>query len=221
MQLYYYAFTILGGEDHSTVLLVLAFCLAAVDTTSSATFLPFLAHFKPSYMTAFYVGEGMSGLLPTAIAFIQGSGEYTCVSKSVNGSDDSALQPEYADLLFTVTDFFLILFGMLVMSLIAFAMLSFTSVGESERIDSEDSGSTSDSKSMDLAELSGIKMSVSDSSSPIVTEKPESRANEETLSTGKYLTLLIIMAVVSGLGFGVLPTVQIYSLLPYGQIYYR
>ena len=54
----------INGQEHSTGLLSLTFFLSLVDCTSSVVYLPYMAIFKPQYMTAFYIGEGLSGLIP-------------------------------------------------------------------------------------------------------------------------------------------------------------
>ena len=70
---------------HSVSLLILAFFLAVVDCTSSVVFIPFMKHFPAEYMSALYIGEGLSGILPSVVALSQGfvkeniscSGNYT------------------------------------------------------------------------------------------------------------------------------------------------
>ncbi|XP_067942033.1 solute carrier family 52, riboflavin transporter, member 3-like isoform X2 [Watersipora subatra] len=208
----------IGGVEHSTVLLSLVFLLSLVDCTSSVTFLPFLAHFKPAYMTAFYVGEGMSGLLPTAIAFIQGSGEYTCVlvNNTGNGTNNSNLQPKYDDLLFTVQDFFLTLFIMLIMSLVAFAVLRYSQFCKDERVDRPQYPQiVGYHKTGDSSKPHNDTVDSDDSFTPIV-----SHLDQNSLSFPKFYALLSIMTFICALSNGFLPSIQIYSLLPYGQIYY-
>ena len=51
----------LRGTERSTPFFILTFFLSFVDTTSSVVFLPYMANFKPQYMTAFYIGNGFSG----------------------------------------------------------------------------------------------------------------------------------------------------------------
>lgn len=68
----------IAGESHSTALLVLQFFLALVDCTSSVAFLPFMSVFKPQYMTAYFLGEGFSGLIPSLVALAQGAGSMEC-----------------------------------------------------------------------------------------------------------------------------------------------
>ena len=61
-------------------LLTGTFFLALVDCTSSVTFLPFMSRLPTYYLTTFFVGEGLSGLLPALVALAQGSGLTTCVN---------------------------------------------------------------------------------------------------------------------------------------------
>lgn len=70
---------VLDGH-HSIAFMVLTFFLALVDCTSSVTFLPFMSRLPTCYLTTFFVGEGLSGLLPALVALAQGSGLTTCVN---------------------------------------------------------------------------------------------------------------------------------------------
>lgn len=60
------------GREHSVALIVLTFCLALVDCTSTLVFIPFMKHFPARYISALYIGEGMSGVIPSAVALSQG-----------------------------------------------------------------------------------------------------------------------------------------------------
>ena len=68
------------GSQHSITFMVLTFFLALVDCTSSVTFLPFMSRLSTHDLTTFFVGEGLSGLLPALVALAQGSGLTTCVN---------------------------------------------------------------------------------------------------------------------------------------------
>ena len=46
------------GEDHSVALIILTWCLALVDCSSSVTFLPYMGQFSPELISALFVGEG-------------------------------------------------------------------------------------------------------------------------------------------------------------------
>lgn len=80
------------GSHHSIAFLVLTFFLALVDCTSSVTFLPFMSRLPTHYLTTFFVGEGLSGLLPALVALAQGSGLTTCVN--ITETSDSTPIPE-------------------------------------------------------------------------------------------------------------------------------
>lgn len=70
---------VLSGH-HSVTFMVLTFFLSLVDCTSSVTFLPFMSQLPTHYLTTYFVGEGLSGLLPALVALAQGSGLTTCVN---------------------------------------------------------------------------------------------------------------------------------------------
>ncbi|XP_019334304.1 riboflavin transporter 2 isoform X2 [Alligator mississippiensis] len=101
---------VVGGSPRSLALLVLLFCLALVDCTSSVTFLPYMRRFPAPFLTSYFVGEGLSGLLPGLVALGQGAGAVRCV----NGT-----QPEYLPPRFSVTLFFLFLAAMMGLCLAA------------------------------------------------------------------------------------------------------
>lgn len=65
--------TMVYNNDHSMALLILTFFLSLVDCTSSVLFVPFMKNFPAVYMSALYIGEGLSGLLPSLFALSQGS----------------------------------------------------------------------------------------------------------------------------------------------------
>ena len=131
------------GEERSSSLLVLSFFLAFVDTTSSVVFLPYMANFKVQYMTAFYIGEGFSGLLPALVGLIQGVGSdpdcrnvSSTVFNETTGENitEWSIQPFYDDPLFSVEVFFVFLFAMLLVSAICFTCLNFTNYCKQEMI---------------------------------------------------------------------------------------
>ncbi|XP_068722669.1 riboflavin transporter 2-like isoform X2 [Montipora capricornis] len=66
--------TFIVGAERSTALLALCFFLSMVDCTSSVAFIPYMAIFREVYMSPYFAGEGLSGLLPSLVAIIQGVG---------------------------------------------------------------------------------------------------------------------------------------------------
>ena len=123
------------GEERSTSLFLLSFFLAMVDTTSSVVFLPYMANFKPQYMTAFYIGEGMCGFLPAMVGLIQGLGSdpdcrniSSIITNETTGQNmtEYLIIPFYDEPLFSVEIFFVFLLCILVISGIAFSVLNFS-----------------------------------------------------------------------------------------------
>lgn len=139
------ATAVIAGELHSVGLLALQFFLALVDCTSSVVYLPFMGSFKQEYMTAFYIGEGFSGLLPSLVSLAQGAGEMRCVNQSImqNVTVDGAstmepsfvVYPQYETPKFSIEVFFFFLCGMLVVSFISFTLLNFWPYAKKEKVD--------------------------------------------------------------------------------------
>ncbi|XP_005096658.1 solute carrier family 52, riboflavin transporter, member 3 [Aplysia californica] len=78
--------SVIAGTEHSTALFVLQFFLALVDCTSSVAFLPFMSLLRPEYMTAYFIGEGFSGLVPSLVALGQGAGSMECIKVPIGGN---------------------------------------------------------------------------------------------------------------------------------------
>ena len=128
------------GELHGTALIILTAFLALVDCTSSVVYLPYMGQFKPQYMTAYYIGEGLSGLLPGLVGLIQGVGsEHHCINQTIliNSSTNSTghqIIPVYDSPRFGVGGFFVFLFSMICVSGISFAILHYSSFCRKEHI---------------------------------------------------------------------------------------
>lgn len=135
--------SIIAGAEHSTALILFASLLAFVDCTSSVVFLPFMAEFKPQYMTALYVGEGLSGLIPGLVGLVQSvSSDPICVNTSViihnktTGENYTKWEiiPEYGAPVFSVQVFFFFLFSIMVVSGVAFSLLQWLPYCRNERL---------------------------------------------------------------------------------------
>lgn len=130
--------SVVAGVEHSTALLVLMFFLSSVDCTSSVVFLPFMNLFKPQYMTAYFIGEGFSGLIPSLVSLGQGVGEVDCRNvSSLNATTNItnySIQPVYLPPNFPVEDFFFFLFAMMVTCGISFAMLNYLPYCKEEHV---------------------------------------------------------------------------------------
>jgi len=169
-------------KEHSTALIALASLLALVDCTSSVVFLPYMASFKPMYMTAYYIGEGLSGLIPGVLGLIQGVGlDPDCVNKTIpmhnvtTGENSTAyvVTPVYKDELFSIETFFFFLMTMLALSLIAFSFLHYLPACQKARVNNNYDDSTVDVAStqglVGSKDPAGCRNSSSNSSDSIVT----------------------------------------------------
>ena len=131
--------TYVSGKKHSVVLMVLLCCSGLCSCLSSLVFLPYMARYPAHYISAFYLGNGLSGIIPGFIGMSQGLGEEpTCLnvtvfankSCSTSNCTDSSLQykliPQYPPPRFSVQVYFIIISCLLVASLVSFCCLNYT-----------------------------------------------------------------------------------------------
>ncbi|XP_010292335.1 PREDICTED: solute carrier family 52, riboflavin transporter, member 3, partial [Phaethon lepturus] len=221
--------TTIAGKPHSTAFLLLTFFLALVDCTSSVTFLPFMMQLQPQYLTTFFTGEGLSGLIPALIALGQGSSISSCVNIThlVNvtiGNETMEttvfqLKTRYLPANFSTLLFFLLLTAMMLACLLAFFFLtrkpkvwelsqqqlfpSSIMLSSFDQIPDEGAGSRLSRGCRCPKDANGIP--------------PE----KVSYSLAKLTFISLLIAWVSALTNGVLPSVQSYSCLPYGNIAYH
>lgn len=240
-----------GGEEHSTALLVLTLFLALVDCTSSVVFLPYMAQYTSQYLNALYVGEGLSGLIPGVIGIIQGIGkDPTCVNSTKTDSNGTevgfVVYPVYDPPLFSVSVFFGILCVLLFMSGFAFTLIHFhprlkshkisrafiiTSETRKSQPPAEESpsavASPSEVHSQDT--LATTTTTTVTDSKPIQTSKSvdgtSSISSSNTVSFSPknihVVVQLLLIGWLNALSNGVLPSIQSYSCLPYGNLAYN
>lgn len=228
-----------GDAKHSVALLVLSFLLSVVDCTSSVTFLPFMMRLPPQYLTTYFAGEGLSGLVPALVALIQGVGIVQCRNAtqgalqgngSLVGNSSAApgeLVAHYQPANFSAQTFFLFLSVMMVVCLAAFLLLNLHPAVAREQ--------------QSLRYLSGPKGGVekADAGLGLQSAAPEQKpmlahldedhqAVERRSSFGKgtysrheVVFIFMVLAWVNALTNAVLPSVQSYSCLPYGNQAYH
>lgn len=200
---------VVGGARHSTALLALLLCLALVDCTSSVTFLPFMRRLRPQYLASYFLGEGLSGLLPALLALGQGVGALRCVNGSQAGNGTERLRAEYQAARFPVHAFFLFLAGMMALCLAAFALLHRLPLARQEYAKDAQQGP------LPLEEGGGGQ-------GPPQERPPGRKAfGSGAYSCPQVLYIFGVLAWVNALSNGVLPTVQSYSCLPYGSSAYH
>jgi len=215
----------IAGKEYSSALIALSFFLATVDCTSSLTFLPFMAYFPAKYMTAYYVGEGMSGFLPSIAALIQGVGgqSYTCgeqvTTRNLSTSTGEVVLRNITEIVpsyfstqprFTIRAFFLFVSVMMLFSLASFAWL--VRIKKRNETGTENLFSLRDTKCIDEYDSTTHR----DETPPI-----ENTEQSISITNGELIFLLVINGIINGLSNGVLPSLQSYACLPYSQNIYH
>lgn len=191
---YFYSETVvIAGDEHSLALFILTFFNALVGCFSSVLFMPYLRNFGEQFLVSYFVGEGLSGVLPSMIALVQNIGEtFECeISKNITLNS--------SDLTFSSNDYFLFIFIILFLSLTSFAILEYTSFVKKAKCKSD---------------LYATDVEMMDDRLKNIFPR-----DDLTKQTRNYL--LTLLAVYCFLSNGFLPSIQIYSCLPYGNVAYK
>ncbi|XP_066588731.1 solute carrier family 52, riboflavin transporter, member 3-A isoform X2 [Prorops nasuta] len=194
--------SIIFGGEHSTALLSLMFVTAIVGCTSSVLFMPYMRNYREIYLVSYLVGEGLSGFIPSLVALIQGvGGNVKCNDITKPGSDLLEFELQYPEPMFSTFVFFIFLGSLLFLSLLSFVGLNKLPVA--------------------LGEL--VKLPGSMETLPTDTKAPPSYKTNAgwTMPKHTYCYLLTLMAGVSCLGHGTLPSIQSFSCMPYGNLAYH
>lgn len=134
---------VVAGNPRSIPLFILVSTTALVSCMSSVVFLPYMARFSAVYITAYYIGQGLSGLLPGFVGLIQGTGqEPVCINTTVNVFNETtnssvtrtSLEPYYKPPLFSVDCFLGFIVCLLIVSLVAFYLLNFAEFCKREMV---------------------------------------------------------------------------------------
>ncbi|XP_012328721.1 solute carrier family 52, riboflavin transporter, member 2 isoform X2 [Aotus nancymaae] len=206
-----------AGQLHSVAFLALAFMLALACCASNVTFLPFLSHLPPHFLRSFFLGQGLSALLPCMLALVQGVGRLECPPAPTNGTPGPPLNfPER----FPASTFFWALTTLLVTSAAAFQGLLLL-------LPSPPSVPTGGLGSGLHVEATGAEEEVEEASP--LQEPPSQAAGNPPgpdpkaygLFSARSACLLGLLATTNALTNGVLPAVQSFSCLPYGRLAYH
>lgn len=224
-----------GG--HSVAFIALAFFLACVDCTSSVLYMPFMARYPPQFLFWYMVGEGLSGLVPAALALAQGVG--TTGGGNSSAANISAMEgaTEAAPRgpRFSVEAFLSVLCLIVALSWLAFSALAHWPVATVYQVPDR---SSKKGRQYGAAENGGYVPDEQHAGAPVQNDTGgpgkgslESSAGEESSLSGRWQGLrlhrwqwwlaLTLQAVIACLGNGVLLAVQTYSSLPYGQVPYH
>uniref|UniRef100_X1Z3Y5 Riboflavin transporter n=1 Tax=Capitella teleta TaxID=283909 RepID=X1Z3Y5_CAPTE len=210
------------GSEHSVGFFCLASVLSVVDCTSALVFLPFMANFPPLYMTAYCIGEGLSGLIPALVGLMQGAGSTAqCVNVSTaanesyhrsrfNASDGSTLYYDtvavYEEPRFRVEFYFLFLFFILLLSGAAFTMLLIMPLSKKHQ---------KLALALRAEEKEAREMQVMTSPDEVKEEAVTSRP-----SNARFVSLLLLNTWMCTVFYGMAPAMLPYACLPYGALTY-
>lgn len=214
--------TTVAGASHSTAFFIITFFLSLVDCTSTVTFLPFMMQLPAKYVTTYFIGEGLSGFIPAVFALAQGVGIAKCVNSSETAGNqtggNTSIHTVYLPPNFSTEGFFFFLAAMMCVSLTAFVALNRlprTYELSAENLVPDTAASV----------ISGLENSGRETDEDTV--KGGGAAQSRVLLAGPkqtmyQLTFIYFMEVwVNAATNGVLPSVQTYSCMPYGNLAYH
>ncbi|KAH8330358.1 hypothetical protein KR067_001622 [Drosophila pandora] len=192
-----------GDTDHSLALFVLT-CFTALNAcTSSVLFMPYMGRFKEQYMVTYFIGEGLSGLLPSVTALVQGIGESgDCILVNVTEAGEEIFELQKSPPRFDTRVFFLILFGLMVLSYVGYTLLN----------------------ALPLARREYAQVTVSEGNKYVYGEADRDAnqpAQVEKLTKGQYTYMLLLIGAISLFSNGMFGSIQSYSSAPYGAKAYH
>lgn len=216
--------TVVSGAEHSTAFFIITFFLALVDCTSSVTFLPFMMQLPAKYITTYFIGEGLSGFIPGVIALAQGVGLAKCVNSTQtagNHSDNEnlwSLQTEYLPPNFSTEVFFIFLALMMCVSMAAFVALR--KLPRTFELSTENLVPETPVPSV----CSGVDNPGVETDSEGCHGKGVAEGTSQEHPKNPMAQLVFIYCVVLWVNAatnGLLPSVQTYSCMPYGNLAYH
>ncbi|XP_055853386.1 solute carrier family 52, riboflavin transporter, member 3-A-like [Episyrphus balteatus] len=190
---------VIGETEYSVALYIFMFCFALTACTSSVLFLPYMGRFKEIYLITYIFGEGLSGLIPSVVALIQGVGGST--QCTLNQTETGPVWEKYTPPpLFGTTEFLIIVFALMLCSCIGFLLL--------------------DRLQLAKKEYANV---INTTGNSYTYEKDDKNAVEELkqISSSQYNFLLVLMTVIGFLANGMFTSIQSYSTMPYGNQAYH
>ncbi|XP_014615774.1 PREDICTED: solute carrier family 52, riboflavin transporter, member 3-A-like [Polistes canadensis] len=223
---FYNKTVVLYNSEYSLALFILTFFTALVGCFSSVLFMPYLRNFDKTYMISYFIGEGLSGVLPSSVALIQNIGGNTEYFTNSNITSIEIV----SNLNFTPLYYFLFIFIVLLLSLIAFVILQYSSFVQDIKENSKENESSRDKIQATRYNVKNKPISIVDKlclENELTVEHHDERKEARCLnihykmSLYKKAYLLILMSSLCFFGNGFLPSIQSYSCLPYGYITYQ
>ena len=224
--------TVIASVNRSVALLTLLAVASLSSCTTSVVFLPYMARFPSVYISAYYFGQGLCGLIPGLLGLAQVAGQEPQCRNETNMNDTVVSTPDsalahivyYSSPRISVSEFFVLVAILLCISAVAFCCLNFVKKCRSEM---------TVSAAEDRQQINGAQVSATREATGLLEsrENPESDAVQsdnvvvQTTATllrkYRFLSLFVTIGIISALWNGILPATQTYTCLPYGNIVYE
>lgn len=199
MAFYYQSTIYLADEQRSIPLFIFTAMFAIVGCLSSVLFMPFMGRFRGIYLVTYMFGQGLNGLLSSALSLVQGVGSPQCVQNdTTNATNIVNSQP-----LFQPKYYFLFVFTIFILSFVAFILLNKLDVCKSEH-------ATAHRCKIE----NNLANDVANGYQPIPTDVCH-------MSSLDFYYLMFVLGAMSSLTYGILPGVQSFSCLSYGPSAYH
>lgn len=190
-----------GGKARSVPLFLCTFLFSIVGCLSAVIFLPYMARFRQIYLITYLFGRSVGSFTSSILALVQGVGTTQCINNST---------VQYSEPLFQPRTYFVFVFCMLILSLVAFTLLNKLRVCKDEM---------EISPIIEPSETTSLANSDSNNAASGYQSIPTHAPNYSAAMSLKYL--LFLLGVVSFLVFGFLPGIEPFSCAPYGPTTYH
>ncbi|XP_077979687.1 riboflavin transporter 2-like [Glandiceps talaboti] len=234
------------GEEHSTSLLIICVFMALGNSTSSLSFLAFMTLFPNVYMGPFFVGDGLSTFVPSVLALLQGAGgnpecrNITIINSTViaNVSINTTYHESeyyYPPPRFSVEVYFVLIAILLCISLISHSMLAHMPIITKIHLREDENSKPKHTKSIRWSSSTEITTETSSVYSSQTKpkqygtdkrlykdkEKTENKKSRSVLRRRDWIYLLTMHGWSCAMTNAVMPSIQAYSTLPYGNASYH
>ncbi|XP_055853380.1 solute carrier family 52, riboflavin transporter, member 3-A-like [Episyrphus balteatus] len=192
---------VIKDREYSLALYIFMFCFAVKACTSSVLFMPYMGRFKEIYLVTYLCGEGLSGLLPSVVALIQGvGGRSECL---LHQTESGPVWEKYTPPpLFGTREFFIICFVLMLCSCLGFLLL--------------------DQLKLSKKEYANVTVTTGNKYTYEKDEKNSKTVeNLRQISSFQKKGTLVLMGVISFFANGMFSSIQSYSTMPYGNQAYH
>ena len=194
----------IAGEEHSVLLFICTAMFSTVACLSSVLFMPYMGRFRDIYLVTYLLGQSLNGSFPSIIALIQGvGGTLECIAN--NSTDGPPFIKYIPPPLFVPTIYFIFVFALLATSGFSFVLLNNLGICRREY-------ATGTIQNGNEYHYDSTKQADEDQQIP---------ENVRNLSKFNYVYLFVIETLVCVTGNGMIPGLQSFSCLPYGNTAYH